>query len=233
MSSREARELGGARTANLGFKLTFLALLLLTFLPKSKSQTVAMTVDDLPFASGNQRPLTPSDGKSALTANKKILRAFSRRHIPATGFVIEQNAERLGMDSSRRIFGRWIRPGFDLGNHLYSHPDINLLTEEQAEQEILRGESTIKPILQSAGREPRYLRFPYNHTAIRRGSTTPSLRSSRRTDIRWLHARSTTPITNSTKRTRLHSHDATCRRQQRSAPTISPIRRRRLIGIRN
>lgn len=164
MFTRKARELGGARTASLGFKLTFLALLLLTFLPKSQSQTVAMTVDDLPFASGNPRPLTPSDAKSALTANKKILRAFSRRHIPATGFVIERNAERLGIDSSRRILERWIRPGFDLGNHLYSHPDINFLTVEQAEQEILLGESTIKLLLRSAGREPRYLRFPYNHT---------------------------------------------------------------------
>jgi|ERR1700727_1302832 peptidoglycan/xylan/chitin deacetylase (PgdA/CDA1 family) len=63
-----------------------------------------------------------------------------------------------------KILRGWIKPGFDLGNHLYSHPDVNSLSAEQVEQEITQGEATIRPLLESVSRRPTFLRFPYNHT---------------------------------------------------------------------
>lgn len=150
-------------TASLMFKMTFLGLLLLTFVLKLQSQTVAMTVDDLPYVPG-LRPLNPTDGRNAVLTNKKILHAFSRHHVPAIGFVIEQHGEQLGAGTNRKILEQWIQSGFDLGNHFYSHADVDSMTVEQAEQEILRGEATIRPLLESVSREPRYMRFPYNHT---------------------------------------------------------------------
>src|ERR1039458_7505098 len=164
MSSRKAREPGDAHTASMGFKLTFLGLLLLTCLPKLQSQTVAMTVDDLPYAPGSSDLPSPEDAKTAELINKKLLHAFSQAHIPVMGFVIEQNAEQIGIGTGRRILKLWTRPGFDLGNHTYSHADSDTFSVDDFEREIERGESTIGPLLQSVSRKPQYFRFPNNHT---------------------------------------------------------------------
>lgn len=131
----------------------------------AQAHFVAITVDDLPLALGKtQSGISPADAKTALAVNKKILRALSRHHVPATGFVIDQNVQRLGIATGTKILQRWIAPGFDLGNHFYSHADVNSLTVAQIEQQILRGQETIVPLLQTVARKPKYLRFPYNHT---------------------------------------------------------------------
>ena len=100
-------------------------------------RTVAITVDDLPY-----------DGSG------RLLRAFREHHVPVTGFVIQKRVEDLGSHGTA-ILEEWISQGFDLGNHTYSHPDINQLSVEQIQDEIVRGE---------AGRHPAYFRFPMNHT---------------------------------------------------------------------
>jgi peptidoglycan/xylan/chitin deacetylase (PgdA/CDA1 family) len=149
--------------------LSTFAFLVLGLLPilceaRAQSHTVAMTVDDLPFVSGNPQPLTPNDAKRAMQVNQRILRAFAAQRIPATGFVIERHIQQLGIQPGTKILRMWIRPGFDLGNHMYSHPDVNSLSIEQVEAEITQGETTIKPLLVSVSRRPEFLRFPYNHT---------------------------------------------------------------------
>ncbi len=162
MSSRKTGKRVAGRTASLGFKLAFLGLLLLTCAPKSQCQTVAMTVDDLPYAPGSSEPLGPEDAKTAELINKKLLHAFSHHRIPATGFEIEQHAEQIGIATGRRILKQWTRPGFDLGNHTYSHADFDS-SIDSFEREIVRGEMTIGPLLRSVSRKPIFFRFPYNH----------------------------------------------------------------------
>ncbi|MFP5227838.1 MAG: polysaccharide deacetylase family protein, partial [Acidobacteriota bacterium] len=149
-------------------KLAIIGLLLLPCASMAQTHSVAITVDDLPFASGYSRPLNSGDARLAIRVNKKILGALSRNRIPAAGFVIEQQAEQIGIGASTRILKQWTRPGFDLGNHLYSHADVDTHSVEQIEQEVLRGQRMIVPLLQAVSRKPRFLRFPYNHT----GDTT-------------------------------------------------------------
>lgn len=141
-----------------------MVFLLLPCAVGAQTHTVAMTVDDLPFASGIPIPQKAAKAKRAEQVNEVILRAFSRHHVPATGFVVEQGAEVLGLSVSREILKQWTRSGFDLGNHLYSHPDVNTHSVGEIEQEITRGEATFAPVLKSVGRSPQFLRFPYNHT---------------------------------------------------------------------
>jgi peptidoglycan/xylan/chitin deacetylase (PgdA/CDA1 family) len=148
----------------LRFPWALALIVLLPALARTQPGKVAMTVDDLPYASGTSKPLTSADAASAILINRKIIRSFSRRHIPVTGFVIEQDAERLGTDNGKKILKQWLRSGFDLGNHTYSHADADALTVDQFESEIIRGEATIAPLLQSVSRKPDYFRFPYNHT---------------------------------------------------------------------
>ena len=139
-------------------------LMLLPCAMGAQVHTVAITVDDLPLASSHPQTLSPAEAKRARLVNRKILRTFARQHIPATGFVIEQRAEQLGSPASTKILRQWLAPSLDLGNHLYSHPDVNTLSVEQVEQEIIRGEATLSPLLKSVSRHPEFLRFPYNHT---------------------------------------------------------------------
>jgi peptidoglycan-N-acetylglucosamine deacetylase len=147
-----------SRRANLSAPI--LAALLVLFSSAgafAQGRTVAITVDDLPYAG------EPA-GASAATINDKLLAAFSRHHVPVTGFVIQKRVEEIGSASGTAILKNWVRQGFDLGNHTYSHPDINDLSVDQIEDEIVKGESTFGPLMKQAGRPVRFLRFPYNHT---------------------------------------------------------------------
>jgi len=123
----------------------------------AQGRTVAITVDDLPYA---------GDLAGALPAkvNAKLLAAFRRHHVPVTGFVIQKRVEEIGSVQGAAILKNWIEQGFDLGNHTYSHPDINDLSVEQIEEEIVRGEATFAPLMKEAGKKPEFFRFPYNHT---------------------------------------------------------------------
>lgn len=133
--------------------------------PGQPRRAVAITVDDLPYARGSLP--TPNDLELRRTAemvNRKLLSAFKAHHVPVTGFVIENGVEGLGATVGTGILKTWIAHGLDLGNHTYSHPDINELSREQIEQEILAADSTIRPLMAQAGKKVSFFRFPFNHT---------------------------------------------------------------------
>lgn len=130
-----------------------------------QARSVAITVDDLPYASGGAGMPEGLAGEStAELVNGKLLAALQAHHVPATGFVIEKTVESLGGETGRNILRQWTRGGLDLGNHTYSHPDINGLSVEEIEEEIVRGELTIGPLMKAAGRKLAFFRFPMNHT---------------------------------------------------------------------
>jgi peptidoglycan/xylan/chitin deacetylase (PgdA/CDA1 family) len=63
----------------------------------AQERTVAITVDDLPYAGGK---VTAS---AAERVNGKLLAAFRAHHVPVTGFVIQQGVESLGSRAGTRI----------------------------------------------------------------------------------------------------------------------------------
>jgi peptidoglycan/xylan/chitin deacetylase (PgdA/CDA1 family) len=131
----------------------------------AQGRSVAITVDDVPFAGGVLAASNVSGAPStAEIINRNLLAAFQFHHIPVTGFVIQQRVESLGSPFGTRILKEWTSQGFDLGNHTYSHPDINDLSLEQIEREIVRGESTLGPLLREARKKLSFFRFPMNHT---------------------------------------------------------------------
>jgi len=153
-------------TAGLPVKLTLetsgvchLVMLMLLIVAGSapsiaQSQTVALTFDDLPAAG-------TTDPAEAESFNRVILDSLVKHHAPAIGFVNEKKVLELG---SREVLEHWVRRGFDLGNHTFSHADLNNLTPEQFEQEVISGEASIALVLAEVNKTPRFLRFPYNHT---------------------------------------------------------------------
>jgi peptidoglycan/xylan/chitin deacetylase (PgdA/CDA1 family) len=140
-----------------------LILLVLCVRMSAQHRSVAITVDDLPFVAATENRSTSPTGSIAQEMNRKLLRILKRHRVPVTGFVSEQGVSALGTSGSE-ILRQWLLQGFDLGNHTYSHPDINTLSVPQIEDEILRGETTLVPLMKQAGKNVEFFRFPMNHT---------------------------------------------------------------------
>lgn len=146
------------------FRRTLLALSV-AYVCVAQQRKVAITFDDLPYVrEADGRTAYASDVSEARKANKTILSALNRYHVPTTGFVIEKRVQEMGAARGTSILQDWVKHGFDLGNHSYSHPDFNQLSIEEVEHEITAGEATYVRVMESAGKQPRYFRFPLNHT---------------------------------------------------------------------
>ena len=133
----------------------------------AQKRSVALTFDDLPLAlAGSSENATAAEVLAETRAvNKAILRALRVHHAPAIAFVNEKKVIRDGhIKQNRTILREWIRQGHELGNHTYSHADLTELTAESFEREIIDGEPTVRLLMSGAGKQLRYLRFPFNHT---------------------------------------------------------------------
>jgi peptidoglycan/xylan/chitin deacetylase (PgdA/CDA1 family) len=131
------------------------ALLLSLGLSTAQGRTVAFTFDDLPIAAGG-------DALEARQVNSAILSVLAKHHAVATAFVNDQTVQRIGTAEGRAILQLWVDRGNELGNHTFSHPDLNEISVEQFKDEVIRGETCIAQL--SGGKRPQYLRFPFNHT---------------------------------------------------------------------
>jgi peptidoglycan-N-acetylglucosamine deacetylase len=142
-----------------GLRVSILTpLVLMSCLPvAAQTRTVALTFDDLPVAA-------TKDPAEAQSINRNLLDALKKHHASAIGFVNEKTVEELGRDNGKRILEQWVREGLDLGNHTFSHADLNDITLAQFKQEVVTGEGSLRPMLTEVSKIPRYLRFPYNHT---------------------------------------------------------------------
>jgi peptidoglycan/xylan/chitin deacetylase (PgdA/CDA1 family) len=132
----------------------------------AQTRLVALTFDDLP-AAGTRNPdedqsLSTPDIRAI---NEAMVSTLKRHHAPAVGFVNERGiSEAPDVEERRAILRIWVRAGLDLGNHTYSHADLNQLSIEAFEREIEKGETSIGPLMREAGKPLAFFRFPYNHT---------------------------------------------------------------------
>ncbi len=123
----------------------------------AQTRSVALTFDDLPLAGGG-------GAAEAQAVNRAILRALARHRAPAIAFVNEQRVRQIGEVAGQGILRQWLTDGQDLGNHTFSHRDLDDLTVAEFRTEVIEGETSIVPLLRERGHKLRYLRFPYNHT---------------------------------------------------------------------
>ena len=126
--------------------------------PAKAGRVVAITFDDLPYASDG--PTVSPDAANA--AQLQIVSALRRARVPATGFVNEDKVQALG-PAGPRLLGEWNKGLLALGNHGYSHFDSNDLDVAEIEKEVMKGEATIRPMATSNDRPIPFFRFPYNH----------------------------------------------------------------------
>ncbi|MCL0311992.1 polysaccharide deacetylase family protein [Apilactobacillus sp. TMW 2.2459] len=123
-------------------------IILNRYLPKTyrfknvnnNAKTVALTFDD-----GPDPTLTP-----------KLLKILRRYKVPATFFELGSNVSKYP-NISKQV----AESGNLIGNHSWSHPQLNSLSKEQINKQIA---STNAAIYKATGKMPSYLRPPYGAT---------------------------------------------------------------------
>ncbi|MFN2511011.1 MAG: polysaccharide deacetylase family protein [Pyrinomonadaceae bacterium] len=123
-------------------------------------RTVAVTIDDLPVNS-IRRDLTT---QGAIT--RKLLQAIKSNRVPAIGFVNESKLLTNGQLDENRValLQMWLDANLELGNHTFSHPDINRTPLDDFKQNVIRGEEVTRRLLKAKGRTLRYFRHPFLHS---------------------------------------------------------------------
>jgi peptidoglycan/xylan/chitin deacetylase (PgdA/CDA1 family) len=117
---------------------------------------MAITVDDLPVHGD-----LPSNMTRAEIA-KKMIEAFKAKGVPGVyGFVNAKNIGANGDTEKDSVLKIWVDSGFPLGNHTFSHIDLNAATPQAFEGEIVANESVLQELMGS--RDWHWLRYPYLH----------------------------------------------------------------------
>jgi peptidoglycan/xylan/chitin deacetylase (PgdA/CDA1 family) len=124
---------------------------------------VAITIDDLPFVS-----MSKYDLNTLKVYTAKLLNSLKEKNVPAIGFVIESrlykdNVQDTGLTS---LLNMWLDAGMELGNHTYTHPDLNTTPLQDYERDFLRGNKIVKVLMNERGLKERYFRHPFLHTGI-------------------------------------------------------------------
>jgi len=134
------------------FTILLSSLLCSPVLVGAQTKQVAVTIDDLPA-------VLTSNYQYQLKINRKILEALECYHVQATGFVIGNRAP-----GRTDIFELWLKQGHELGNHTYSHMDLDEVDTQVYELDIIKGAFEIEKLLLNHNQSLRYFRFPYLHT---------------------------------------------------------------------
>ena len=117
---------------------------------------MAITVDDLPVHGD-----LPANTTRAEIA-KKMIEAFKAKGVPGVyGFVNAKNIGANGDTEKDSVLKIWANSGFPLGNHTFSHIDLNTSTIQAFEDEIVANESVLQGLM--GGRDWHLLRYPFLH----------------------------------------------------------------------
>jgi peptidoglycan-N-acetylglucosamine deacetylase len=138
----------------------FALLLFSAMLASAAGREVAISIDDLPRG-GDHGPQSLA-GIRAMT--ERLLKPFHDEKIPLIGFVNAGRVEELGPQGLRQILDMWLDAGADLGNHSYSHLQINNVPLEQYTADIIKGEPILRAALAARGKKLEFYRHPYLHT---------------------------------------------------------------------
>src|ERR1051325_6893315 len=123
------------------------------------AKEVAVTFDDLPLNGPD------IDLKRLRAMTVRLLAVIKAHNIPAVGFVNERKLYRMGeIDERVQILKLWLDAGLELGNHTYSHPSLQTTPLAEFEEDLMRGETVTRMLLERRGMKLRYFRHPFLRT---------------------------------------------------------------------
>jgi len=124
---------------------------------------VAVTIDDGPVV-GEMRDL----GNFERIA-RGLLSSLEAEKVPATIFINERQLNVPGQrDGRAAVLTQWLDAGYDLGNHTYSHKSLNRVSLREFQDDVVRGDVIMRPLVEGRGRKMIWFRYPYLHSG-----TTP------------------------------------------------------------
>jgi peptidoglycan/xylan/chitin deacetylase (PgdA/CDA1 family) len=127
-------------TAKISVILVLLTLLITTTWAHEKQ--IAITIDDLPFV-----------GEYRNFHLNMIIDILNKQQVPATGFIIAHEVRADNWDTLHKFRDA----GLGLGNHTYSHANLNKIETREFIKEIKKADSLLAPVMT----EPKYFRYPY------------------------------------------------------------------------
>jgi peptidoglycan/xylan/chitin deacetylase (PgdA/CDA1 family) len=131
-------------------------------------RSVAVTFDDLP---GTTAGLVSNDVPALREMTRKLLAGFGASAVPVVGFVNEgklflEGETPAAAEQRTSVLRLWVQAGHELGNHTYSHRDLNTQPLEWFEQDVVRGEPVTRRLLAAEKRTLRYFRHPFLHVGL-------------------------------------------------------------------
>jgi peptidoglycan-N-acetylglucosamine deacetylase len=129
-----------------------LPLFLIALSAAAQSRSIAITFDDLPV----HGPLPP--GETRLDVANQVIAALRDAHVPPTyGFTNAVHLERE--PGTIEVLRAWRAAGNPLGNHTWSHPNLNQMPISDFEENIARNEPTLQSLM--ANGDWHWFRFPF------------------------------------------------------------------------
>jgi len=115
---------------------------------------VAITMDDLP---GHN-----CEWASLESLTRRLLEPIRSQKVPLTAFVIAGHCLELPTERRRAILEMWTSAGVELGNHSYSHADLNSTAIADYEKDILHADAVLRET--TGALRLRWFRSPMLHT---------------------------------------------------------------------
>lgn len=131
-------------------KPIFIAFLFVVNLSYAEDKQISITIDDLPFV-GSGASL--KEIQSGTDRFNQILQALVNEQVPATGFVIAGAIAK----GQWQLLENFQKQGFTIGNHTYSHANLNEIGAEKYIKEIAKADKRLLPLMS----EKKYFRYPY------------------------------------------------------------------------
>lgn len=103
---------------------------------------IAITIDDLPFV-----------GEYRNFHLNMMMNTMKEQQIPATGFIIAKEVH----NDNWEMLQKFRESGFGLGNHTFSHANLNTLKTKEYIKEIKDADKILAPVMT----KPKYFRYPY------------------------------------------------------------------------
>ena len=121
--------------------------------------TVAITIDDLPYAGGPQRL------EDATRTAEAFVEALARYEAPASGFVTGANVMVEGQTDARLdVLRRWRDGGIRLENHSFSHRSFHQIPQTAYLDDAAQGLLFPEYLMRERSDSVRFYRHPFNHT---------------------------------------------------------------------
>lgn len=119
-------------------------------------RSVAITIDDGPVVNEMK------DLGNFQRIARGLLSSLEAEKAPATIFINERQLNVQGQrDGRAAVLAQWLDAGYDLGNHTYSHPSINRVSLREFEDDVVRGDVIMRPLMEERGRKMIWFRYPF------------------------------------------------------------------------